>query len=244
MTALIIEDERRSRILLGKYLRRYCKGIEVIGESASIKDSISKIEFLKPNLIFLDVELKDGKGLDILEHFKDPNFVSILVTGYDFYAIKAIKKNALDYILKPIVITELTLAVEKAKKKFQELLLLNSLKANKSSKHHNKLIIQSTKHQVSVIDPEDIIFIEAQNQYTKWHFKDQTSMLVRQPLFSFLEILPDDFFQIHRSYIININEVSSVDKTRNGFVVLGSIKLPLAHSRRKDFFDSLVSKND
>jgi len=241
MNVLIIEDERRSRQLLKKYLQHYCKGVQVIGEAATIKDAIHQIEEKKPHLIFLDVELKDGKGIDILDHFKSPNFMSILVTGYDSYAIKAIKGNALDYILKPIVITELINAVEKAKKKLKELSLLQDLQEVKTSKKtdETKLIVQKTKQQIKVINPQNVVYIEAQNQYTKWYLKNDSFVLVRKPLFSFLDILPNHFYQIHRSYIVNLKSVTACDRGRRGFVELNAIKLPVSDRRKKDLLMKL-----
>jgi len=243
--ALIIEDERRSRLLLKKYLQNYCKGVQVIGEVSSVKDAIQQIEEKNPHLIFLDIELKDGKGIDILDHFDPPNFISILVTGYDSYAIKAIKKNALDYILKPIVITELIQAVEKAKKKLHDLFLLQNLQEGKTIKktEDSQFIIQKTKQQLKVINPQNVIYVEAQNQYTKWHLQNESYVLIRKPLFTFLDVLPDYFYQIHRSYIINLNLVTACDRGRSGFVELNSTKLPIADRRKKELMIQLKQRS-
>ena len=155
----------------------------------------------------------------MLDYFKTPYFVTILVTGYDFYAIEAIKKNALDYILKPIVINELITAVEKAKKKIKELTLLEDLEKirNIEKVDSEKIIIQKTKEQLKVINPQEIIYIEAQNQYTKWHLINEPSILIRKPLSNYKNILPTYFCQIHRSYIVNLNLVTDFDKGRGGF---------------------------
>jgi len=234
--ALIIEDEPRSKLVLKNFIKNYCEGINVIGDTETVKDAIALIKNKKPALVFLDVELKDGKGLEVLDYFKAQQFVTILVTGYDHYAIDAIKKSASGYILKPIVIKELVAAVEKAKKKITELTLLNNLKSVKSTKQNSdgKIIVKNNKEQVKVIDPQDILYIEAQNQYTKWHLRDASTIIQRNSLSKYKDILPTSFFQIHRSYIVNLNLVTSCDNGRGGFLELDTIKLPVSYRRKKE----------
>lgn len=239
--ALIIEDEPQSRRLLKTFIKNYCSGVTVIGEADSITEAIKLINQLSPNLVFLDIELKDGKGFEILDYFINPSFVTILITGYNHYAIDAIKKNALDYILKPVVVSELIGAVEKAKKKIEELKLLTDIKEVVDIKKINdkKVIVTNNQKQQKIIDFQNIIYLEAQNQYTKWHLKNMPNLILRNPLSKHQNILPQYFFQIHRSFIVNLNLVSSCDKGRGGFIELDTIKLPISYRRKAELIHRL-----
>ncbi len=248
LRTVLVEDERRSRRILQKFLSNYCEDVEIIGEATSIKEAIQEIEIKQPNLIFLDIELKDGKGLDILDHFEKIDFSTIVVTGYDSYGIDAIKRNALDYILKPIVIKDLVAAVEKAKVERRNITLLNDFRSVKNVKKvdGNSLILQTTRDHVKAVNPQNILYIEAQNQYTKWHLRNEPSVLIRKPLVSLIEILPDCFFRVHRSYIVNLNMIRSLEKGRGGFIMVDTEKLPVSDRRKKELLNRLSQrrKND
>jgi len=238
LKALIVEDEPRSRLMLKNFVDNYCQGVHVIGETATVEGGISFIIDHKPDLVLLDVELEDGKGMEILDHFKTQQFITILITGYDHYAIEAIKKDALDYILKPVVIRELREAIEKAKKKIAELDLLMGLqnKEDITPIDDHKIVIVNDKKKRQIINCQDLLYIEAKNQYTKWHLKETSNLFFRKSLKEYDMILPEYFYQIHKSYIINLNYVTSYDKKgRGGFVQINDIQLPISYRRKTDF---------
>ena len=237
LRTLIIEDEYNSRLVLNNFIQNYCEGVQIIGAVDSTEDAIRLIEDKSPDLIFLDIELKDGKGMKVLDHFHKPQFVTIVVTGYDEYAIELIKRNALDYILKPIVIKDLVFAVEKAKERAKELLLLNQLKDTvvKNKTLNGKIVLPHKKNQFKVINPDDVLFITAQNQYTEWHLKDQSNMIIRKPLSECQEILPEHFFRTHYSYVVNLNYVNFITTDKQSFVEIDTIKIPISFRRKKDF---------
>ncbi|WP_298509543.1 LytTR family DNA-binding domain-containing protein [uncultured Kordia sp.] len=239
--AIIVEDEPKSKNLLKNFIKNYCKDVSIIGDTDTVKDAITIIKEKNPNLVFLDIELKDGLGLTVLDYFKQPEFAAILVTGYDHYAIEAIKKNALDYILKPIIIKDLLAAVEKAKKKIEDLKLLTDIKEVMDVQKINdeKIIMINDKKKHMIVKFEDIVYLEAQNQYTKWHLKNKSSFLLRNPLSNYQNIFPNSFFQIHRSYVVNLNQVSSFDNGRGGFVALDAIKLPISYRRKAALIQKL-----
>lgn len=241
LRSILVEDERRSRNILKKFLSSYCKDVHIIGEAATIKEALSEIKIKKPNLVFLDIELKDGKGLDLLDHFNQQEFVTIFVSGYDSYAIQAIKKNAVDYVLKPIVIKDLISAVEKAKKKLKDTSLLKDFYAVNTFKKvdNDHLILQTTKQNLKVVNPQEIVYIEAQNQYTKWHLLSESSIMIRKPLASLTDMLPNFFFQIHRCYIINLDLVTSLEKGRCSSISINNKNLPVSARRKKEFLSEL-----
>lgn len=243
LKAVIIEDERRSQQILKKILSNYAKDVAVVGEAISIKDAINVINEKNPDIVFLDVELKDGKGFEVLNNFKKTDFVTIIVTGYDNYAIEAIKQNALDYILKPIVIQDVLLAVKKAFEKLKEINYIKELTHINTIKNieDDRLIIQKAKDKINVVEPENVLYIQAQNQYTKWFLNDNRHILVRLPLLKYKEFLPSYFYQIHRSYVINLKHITSCDKRRGGYVEIAKEKLPISDRRKNDFLKKLAS---
>jgi two-component system LytT family response regulator len=119
ITAVIIEDEPRSKNLLKQMILIYSDGVNIVGAAEKFQYDIALIKKEQPKLVFLDIELTDGKGFEVLNHFSPAEFVTIFITGYDNYGIEAMKREALDYILKPLSLKELLLSIEKAKKKNQ-----------------------------------------------------------------------------------------------------------------------------
>jgi two-component system LytT family response regulator len=241
LKAVIVEDERRSQQILKKILSNYAKDVTVVGEAVSIKDAVAMIKEKHPQIVFLDVELKDGKGFEVLNHFKKTDFVTIVVTGYDHYAIEAIKQNTLDYILKPVIIQDVLSAVKKASEKLKELSYIKELTHINTIKNieGDRLIIQKAKDKIKVVKPENVMYIQAQNQYTKWFLKDDSSILVRLPLLKYQEFLPSHFYQIHRSYVVNLKHITSCDKGRGGYVEIAKEKLPISDRRKNDFLKKL-----
>jgi len=118
--AVIIEDEPRSKNLLQHLISNYREGIRMLGSAEKVYDAISLIQTKKTQLVFLDIELTDGKAFEVLNHFSPKDFMTIFITGYDNYGIEAMKREALDYILKPLSLKELLKAIEKAKNKIKE----------------------------------------------------------------------------------------------------------------------------
>jgi len=241
--ALIIEDEPSSKSLLEMFLSNYCNDVKIVGDAETVKESIELIKTKKPDLLFLDIELKDGVGLDILNHFKHNDFVTIFITGYNSYSIEAIKKGATDYILKPIVIKELKEAVDKAKKRLLELKIIDNLNKEKfiSKNFEGKIIVTNIKGELEFINPNSILYIENYSQYLKIIIVDGSYMLHKSTLSRFSSLLPDYFFKIHKSYIANLMFVDKIDNGRGGNIQIGSKKLPIAYRRKKQLLDKLKS---
>src|SRR3990172_2274111 len=125
--AVIVEDEKKSREVLNKLIQKNCPDLNVVGMAATVEEAVAVIKKEKPDLVFLDIELSDGTGFDILEQVQGLNFEVIFATAYDQYAIKAIKYSAIDYLLKPIDVDELKIAVEKLSQKKTDLSQIENL---------------------------------------------------------------------------------------------------------------------
>ena len=194
MKTLIIEDEDQSISALKSEIEMHCPTLEIIGIAKSVKEGIAQIKTLQPELIFLDIQLSDGLGFDILSHFSTPNFKVIFTTAYSQYAIKAIKFSALDYLLKPIDSEELALAVNKAMRSEQddtsskiENFIHNQVQARK------KIVLQ-TSEGISIFEIDTILKCSAESNYTSVYFTNGKKILFSKTLKDFEDLLSNSGF--------------------------------------------------
>ena len=228
LNVVIIDDELNSRELLRRFLESYCQGVNVIGEAQSVQTGINLINSSNPDLVFLDIEMSGGTGFDILENFKEASFLTCFVTGYEQYAIKAIKVGAFDYLLKPVEIGELKAVVEKAKEVTM-------------SKRENPSIIINESGRFMVIKTDDIIKVEVDGNYTFLYLEDNRRVISNEKLGHFEEILPESlFYRTHKSHIISLKHIVELKKSRTGSVTLSDKSIvPIASRRMKDFLERL-----
>jgi len=243
--AIVIEDEIYSRKLLQKMLESYCDDIEVLGAAIDVPSGIELINQTNPDLIFLDVEIPGGTGFDVLNAFENPTFKTIFVTGYDHYAIKAIKYSAIDYLLKPINLIDLKNAIQRLRKSHlhqrENIRFLNEVIKSKTTSIE-KIILSDTKKHI-VIRLENIIFIKAEGTYVTFHLEGAIKHTTINPLSYYEELLPDNkFFRIHKSYLVNTQKIQKIETGRGGMVHLGEgFALPVA-ARRKSAFIKFLNR--
>ncbi|MFK8061031.1 MAG: LytR/AlgR family response regulator transcription factor [Polaribacter sp.] len=247
MKALIIEDEPQAISALKEELYLHCSDIEVIGVAMSVEEAIKKIEKLKPELIFLDIQLSDGYGFDILDYFEKIDFKIIFTTAYSEYALQAIKTSALDYLLKPINSKELKNAVEKAENENQKELLKRVdvfIKNHKREDSLKKIALQ-TSEGIFVYDIFNIIKCISDGNYTKIHLVNGKKILVSKTLKELEKILSiQNFERIHHSHIININHLISYNNKDGGYVVMSDKStLTVSQRRKSDFIKKLETFN-
>ena len=246
ITAIIIDDEPKSVFTLNSFLQEYCKNVFVAGNANSAKNGKELIEAVKPQLIFLDIEMPLGSGFDLLQSLPTIDFEIIFITAYNQYAINAFRFSALDYLLKPLRITQLVEAVDKACKRINEKtdsrkyeLLLNNLKEQNIVKQKITFIDRGQQYFVSM---DEIIYLVADGNYTNVHTESKI-FLSSKNLKEFEDILPDKIFcRIHHGHIVNTKFILKVNKGRGGFVTMkDGTKLEIA-IRRKEAFMELYSK--
>tara|TARA_R110000850_G_scaffold150497_1_gene273192 strand:+ start:91082 stop:91828 length:747 start_codon:yes stop_codon:yes gene_type:complete len=222
--SIIIEDEQAAREALKNYLGKYCPQVELLGEATNSREGIALIHQLQPELVFLDVEMPFGNAFDVLEGCKDLQFETIFVTAFSEYSLRALNQSAAYYLLKPVSIEELIVAVNKV----QEQLL------KKETFNRNRIIIENFKQQnpekqqvilptlegFEVVKMEDIVRLRGNGNFTDIHLKDGSKKMVCRFLKHFENILPLPFLRVHRSHIININCVTSFIKSNGGSVIL------------------------
>lgn len=239
LRTVVVDDEKKGRELLVKVLNNYCNGIDVVGQANSARDAYTIINEQNPDLVFLDIEMPNGTGFDLLKMFEKISFHVIFTTAYEHYAIKAIKYSALDYLLKPIDIDELQESVAKIHD------LTNSASDNK---HENIDILISALNntnqvkKIAIPDQEGVVIIEVKNiikcqadsNYTLIFLNDGSKVLSTKTLKEYNKLLDEKtFMRVHNSYLININHIKKYIKGDGGQVIMSDDSIVEVSRRRK-----------
>lgn len=242
MTTLIIDDEAKARKLLTTILNEYCEEVSEVNEASNLPDGVEKIKALKPNVVFLDVEMPEYMGTQIMDFFEEGeiDFKIIFSTAHSEYAVKAFELNAIDYLLKPLRPKQVKEAVSKAYSEIKQKTLseqLTELKESFNTQNFKKIGLP-VSDGILFIEIEDIICMEADGMYTKFYTKSNSSKLVSKPLKHFVELLGNnkDFFRPHRSYCINMRYIKQFVKKDGGYLVMDNdVIVSISKEKRDDF---------
>jgi two-component system, LytTR family, response regulator len=223
LNALIIDDEVLGAKTLETLLKMHCTNVHVMGMAHSADDAEKSIAGMSPDVIFLDIEMPFANGFELLQRFKNHPFEVIFTTAYNEYAVKAIKHNALDYLLKPIVPEELVAAVKKCEDKKTKdpegYKNLEKIISTLSQKVH-KLPVPSPEGIV-YLDPDNIVYLQGDINYTHIHLIQGNKITSSKTLKDFEQLLSaKQFFRIHKANIINLSYVSKYLKGDGGEVVM------------------------
>ena len=231
---LVIDDESAFIGNLESILASRQSSVALVGDARGVEDGLQKIDLLEPDLVFLDIQMEDGTGFDLLERVERKDFKVIFVTAYDQYAIEAFRFSAVDYLLKPVVSTDLWEAVdravveiEKSKAELQINVLMDNIQS--LSKEKKKLVLRESD-TLHVVRLEEILWCMADGSYSKFQLEDGTQIMVSQHLKEFEDLLDKNgFFRAHRSYLVNINKVKRFDKREGGILYLeGDQSIPVS----------------
>jgi two-component system, LytTR family, response regulator len=224
MKAIIVEDEQLAAANLLLKLKDNCPSVEVIDTCDNGEEAIKKIDTLRPDLVFLDVRLGSMTGFDVLARLSHVDFEVIITTAYDNYAIDAIKNSALDYLLKPFTDEELKQAVDKA------------WRALNNSTDQIKQIAVPVEHGIRLIKCADIIWCEADDNYSKLHLASNGQILrIPRKLSDVYQKLPRyNFFKAHRSHIVNRDFIAEF--SRDGLITMTNKKMLSLSKSNKDEF--------
>lgn len=246
MNILIIDDEENGVTTLQLLLKKYCEDVNIIGVAFSAEEGINLIKTLKPDLVFLDIEMPTSTGFDVINATKQiHNYEIIFTTAYDRYAIKAIKVNAVDYLLKPIDSDELKAAIDEAEKKIK-------LKQSEISKSEVEVLLKNlvysskkisipTSEGLILVDAEDILYLKSESNYTMVFLKNEKKILVSKTLKSMEDQLKNySFCRVHTSYLINVNEVEKYLKGDGGTIILkNKVSIPVSRNYKLDLLSKL-----
>jgi len=234
LKTLIVDDEETSRAIIRNYVQKYCPAVKVMGEASNVIEALEIIRKTELDLVFLDVEMPHGNAFDLLEKVGDRSFETVFVTAYDHYALDALNNHASYYLLKPISIDELIKAVDYvAEIKKQEAALDNQVLTAKDTAVAGKITIP-TQEGFEIIPAQDILYCQADDNYTQMYLKTGKSKLVSKTLKYFEKALTEfGFARIHKSYLVNINEVVGYKKGKGGSVLLSSGRELLVSASQK-----------
>ena len=236
--AILIDDEAKARRILEALLKEYCTDVEIVATAADVPSGVIAINQHKPDVLFLDVEMPGYTGFQLLDFFRDIDFDIVFTTAHSDYAVQAFRVSAIDFLLKPIQISELIAAVDKVKaKQGQNKERLSVLKENFKDNAVKKLALPVAEGLLFA-DTDTLTHLEADGAYTHFHFDDGRKVVVSKKIKEFEDALSqqNNFFRTHRSYIINLKKMKQYVKQEGGYVLLeNEIQIPLARERKTEF---------
>jgi len=246
INAVLIDDEIDSIKVLQRLLNEYCPEVNIVGNADSVETGAQLIQTAKPEIVFLDIEMKQGNAFDLLSRLTPFNFQVIFVTAFDNYAIKAFRYSALDYLLKPVDIDDLKNAVEKAKAGMKGDNFYSQMKVLL----HNIENYQVAQQRIAIPTVNGMIFIpireilrcEAEGGYTYIYTEKGGKIFATHTIKEYEELLPSTlFYRIHNSHIVNLEKIRKYEKGRGGYVVMeDGVSLEVATRRREEFLSKFV----
>lgn len=241
--AILIDDDQNLREGMKGLLERFAPNIKIIGEADSVVTGIEVMDTLKPQVVFLDIQLNDGTGFDILEQLAAKNGAIksniVFITAHEQYAIKAFRFSALDFLLKPVDPDELQkviLKIESVLEKTSDYAHIDLLLENIRKKVDNfKRIALSTSDGIHLFEISDIIRCESEDNYTKFYIKNSKPVMISKTLKEYEELLTEHGFErIHQSHLINLNYLKSYIKKDGGYVIMADEShLPISQRKRE-----------
>lgn len=243
LKAVIVDDEPKAIQSLIWELSNFKEEIGVMQSFTNPEEALQYLASNTPDCLFLDVQMPTIGGFQFLEQLEQINFAVIITTAYDEYAIKALKHEAIDYLLKPIDSDDLRETITKIKKHSDRNLNADKLErmlSNFNSKFDKKRITINTDGKLLFLDVDDIIYVESDGNYSTLFLQNEKKIVITKKLKEVDAILPEHyFFRIHNSYIINLNKIKAFIKNE-GYVVMDSNhKIPVARQRKSDFLEKL-----
>jgi len=243
LTALIIDDVAQARATLKQDVADYCPEIDLLGEADGVVSGAKLIREKKPQLVFLDIQMQDGSGFDLLEILGDSAPKIIFTTASDAFAIKAFRFSAIDYLLKPIDPDELMAAVNKVgENPANDSGSMALLKDSISSKKAPQRLALNTLDKIHITEIKEIIRCESQGNYTEFFFTSGKKLLVTKTLKEFDKILSEQgFLRVHQSHLINKEQVKEFVKTDGGYLIMkDGDDVPVSSRKRASVLEAIA----
>ncbi len=252
ITAVLVDDDINLREGMKGLLALYAPDIKIIGEADSVASGVDILTKLDPQVVFLDIQMNDGTGFDMLESLSEINGKVtshiVFITAYEHYAIKAFRFSALDFLLKPVSPDDLEKVIDKIRnvlEKDNDYSHIDLLLENIRKKADNfKRIALSNSDGIHLLDISDIIRCESDDNYTKFFIKNRKPILISKTLKEYEELLTEhDFVRIHQSHLINLAYVKAYVKKDNGYVLMtDDCQLPISQRKREQLQEILLRK--
>jgi len=244
LNCIVVDDESKSRESLKILIEDFCEGVTVKALCQDVTEAMQAIAVHKPDVVFLDIQLQRETGFDLLNQLRDVEFEVIFTTAFSEYAIKAFKFSAIDYLLKPIDIQELKLALSKVEKRKGNVMserlqqLLQNLRSGVSD---NYKLALPTADGLVFVKVGEILYCQASSNYTEIMLTDGRKYIVSRTLKEYEDMLAEqNFYRIHHSYLINLNEIKKYVRGDGGYVIMNNDKSLDVSKRKKEGFLSRI----
>ena len=241
LRAIVIDDIETIRKRHIAIIRATCANISIVGQADSVETGIAMISQLSPDLVFLDVEMPDGTGFDLLQKLQPINFKVIFITGYEDFAIRAFRFSAIDYLLKPLDANDLADAVKKAEDSLGKEVFdmkLNNLFTNLERPKNLQKLVLKTADKIYSVNIQDVINCESDKNYTTFNFINAPKLIVSTNLKEYETLLsPFNFFRTHQSHLINMAYFDHFIRTDGGnkIVMKNKLTIPLSVRKKEEF---------
>lgn len=218
---VIVDDEESGRETLRNFLTKYCNRVEIVAEANGVASGIGQIVLHKPDLVFLDVQMQDGTGFDLLSGLSERKFQVVFVTSYDQYALQAFRFSAADYLLKPVDPDQLIEAVEKVRSNIEKKEITSKLDVLVSNVNRLEKIALPAMDGIRFVNIEDIVRCESDDNYTMFFMKSGESIVVSKTLKEYELMLKGmRFCRVHKSYLVNLKYISRYVPGDGGYLIL------------------------
>ncbi len=241
--AVIVDDEPKAIQGLTWELTNFSDAIEIVKTFTSPEEALDYLKSNTPDCLFLDIQMPTMDGFQFLEKLSNPDIAVVITTAYDEYAIKALKNEAVDYLLKPVDSDDLkkTIArIEKFSSKINNSSMIEAALHSFNERFDKKKITINTDGKLLFLEIEEIIFVESDGNYSTIHTTDKQKIVITKKLKEVNAILPEHyFFRIHNSYIINLNKIKQFVKSEGYVIMNTNHRIPVARQRKSDFLEKL-----
>ncbi|MBL7912350.1 MAG: response regulator transcription factor [Bacteroidia bacterium] len=243
MKALVIDNEKNIRETVVDLISAFCPQITSIAQADGVVNGLKKIHEIDPDIVFTDVEMEDGTGMDMLSKLSEIKFQVIFITAHNKYAIDAFKFSAIDFLTKPINPDDLAKSVQKAEQSVKKRSYLEQVAVmnEKNISINEKKIVLKELDVIHVLKLKDLICCEASGIYTTFYINNSKQIVVSKNLKEYEDILePFGFLRIHNTFLINAHKIEKFEKSDGGFVVMeGGQKIPVSQRKRDVLIDFL-----
>jgi two-component system LytT family response regulator len=246
LKVIIADDIKDIRESISKSLAKHCPNVQLVASTSSVEETTAAIKQHNPDIVLLDIEMKDGTGFDVVKNFHNPSFKIIFITAYQQYSLEAFQFSALDYILKPVDPEHLVKAINKANDVVDReklMLKIDSFLYNmKEASKGPKKIVLKTSDTIHVVALNEIVYAEADHRYTSFYLMDSTRIVVTKTLGGYEELFANhNFLRIHQTYLINIDYIKRYNKQGGSVLLVNDITLPVAVRKKDQLLQALSS---
>lgn len=240
INALVVDDIPQARKTLIKDLETYCPEVNVVAEANGVVEAVKYLNKNQVDIVFLDIQMDDGSGFDVLDMLPDIHFHIIFITANDGHALRAFKYSAVDYLLKPVDPDELVKAVAKAAKRIPEQHLRYELLKNNNKKEAHEILALNSQDKIQLVKIEDIIRCQSEDNYTFFYLADGKKIVVSKTLKEYDELLQEHkFIRVHHSHLVNAKKIIELQKNDDTLLMTDKSQVPVSSRKKQDVIKAL-----